>query len=218
MPATDTCTPARASRPPPPPPPGPGFPPPTRPCGTSTRPRQGVLGPTRRHQEARGHLGPGSPGVRLAVRARHGFAKSKSKPQIGGGGFRTKSIRCGKFRGALWILCGAPRQSPQCVVPVCEKFAENLECRVGNFAVNLNREISHAKLKCHEIPPCGELKQQGAAAPSNVRVKFKFSAKCFFLACTWVRSAMTHGNDILSVCAEDARSSSPVLTCIGLNA
>ena len=26
------------------------------------------------------------------------------------------------------------------------------EFRVGNFAVNLKREISHAKLKCHEIP------------------------------------------------------------------
>ena len=29
----------------------------------------------------------------------------------------------------------------------------NTEFRVGNFAVDLNREISHAKLKCHEIPP-----------------------------------------------------------------
>ena len=54
---------------------------------------------------------------------------------------------------APWILCGTPRQSPQCVLLVCEKFAENPEFRVGNFAVNLKREISHAKLKCPEIPP-----------------------------------------------------------------
>ena len=46
-----------------------------------------------------------------------------------------------------------PRQTPQCVLLVCEKFAENTEFRVGNFAVNLKREISHAKIKCHENPP-----------------------------------------------------------------
>ena len=40
-----------------------------------------------------------------------------------------------------------------CVLLVCEKFAENPEFRVGNFAVNLKREISQAKLQCHEIPP-----------------------------------------------------------------
>ena len=44
-----------------------------------------------------------------------------------------------------------------CVLLVCEKFMENPEFRVGNFAVNLKREISHVKLKCHEIfhPPVG---------------------------------------------------------------
>ena len=46
-----------------------------------------------------------------------------------------------------------PRQFPQCALLVCEKFAENPEFRVGNFAVNLKREISHANLKCHENPP-----------------------------------------------------------------
>ena len=46
-----------------------------------------------------------------------------------------------------------PRQSPQCALLVCEKFMENPEFRVGNFAVNLKREISHANLKCHETPP-----------------------------------------------------------------
>ena len=51
------------------------------------------------------------------------------------------------------ILCGTPRQSPQCVPLVCQKFAENPEFRVGNFAVNLKRETSHAKLKGHENPP-----------------------------------------------------------------
>ena len=42
-----------------------------------------------------------------------------------------------------------------CTAGVCEKFAENPEFRVGNFAVDLKREISHAKLKCHEnfAPP-----------------------------------------------------------------
>ena len=47
-------------------------------------------------------------------------------------------------------------QRPQCVLRVCEKFAENPEFRVGTFAVNLKREIFHAKLKCHKItlPPC----------------------------------------------------------------
>ena len=42
------------------------------------------------------------------------------------------------------------RPKPQCVL--CAKFGENPEFRVGNFAVNLKREISHAKLKCHETP------------------------------------------------------------------
>ena len=67
-----------------------------------------------------------------------------------GGDFAPRQIcsgkfRCGKFRGAPWILCGTLRQS-QCVLLVCEKFAENPEFCVGHFAVNLKREISHAKL------------------------------------------------------------------------
>ena len=62
-----------------------------------------------------------------------------------GGDFAPNQIRGGKFRGAPWILCGTPRQSPQRGLLVCEKFAENPEFRVGNFAVNLKREISHAK-------------------------------------------------------------------------
>ena len=51
--------------------------------------------------------------------------------QIRGGKFR-----CGKFPGAPWILCGTPRQSPQCVLLVCEKFAENPE-----FAWEISRSI-----------------------------------------------------------------------------
>ena len=36
---------------------------------------------------------------------------------------------------------------------MCEKFAKDPEFGVGNFAVHLKREISHAKFKCHETPP-----------------------------------------------------------------
>ena len=51
------------------------------------------------------------------------------------------------------VECITTRQSPQCVPLVCDKFTENPEFRMGNFAGNLKREISHAKLKCHENPP-----------------------------------------------------------------
>ena len=54
--------------------------------------------------------------------------------------------------GAPWVEWIPPPAESQCVPLVCEKFAENPEFRVGNFAVNLKREISHAKLKCHETP------------------------------------------------------------------
>ena len=64
----------------------------------------------------------------------------------GEGDIAPSQIRGGNFR------CG-PRQSPQCVLLVYKKFAENPEFRLGNFAVNLKREISNAKLKCHENPP-----------------------------------------------------------------
>ena len=50
------------------------------------------------------------------------------------------------------VECITPRQSPPCVPLVCENFAENPEFRGGNFAVNLKREISRAKVKCHETP------------------------------------------------------------------
>ena len=56
----------------------------------------------------------------------------------------------------LTVCVSPPRQSPQCVLCVLvvyEKFAEDPEFRAGNFAGNLKREISHAKLKCHETPP-----------------------------------------------------------------
>ena len=56
-----------------------------------------------------------------------------------------------EIRRSPWILCGTPHQSPQCVLVVCEKFAENPEFRVGNFAINLKRQISHTNLKCHAI-------------------------------------------------------------------
>ena len=51
------------------------------------------------------------------------------------------------------VECIITRQSPQCVPLVYEKFAENPEFCVENFAVNLKRELFHAKLKCHENPP-----------------------------------------------------------------
>ena len=75
----------------------------------------------------------------------------------GGGGFVPSQspggkFRCGKFHGAPWSQSLTPRQIPQCVPLVCENFAEDPALRVGNFAVNLKREISHAKLKCHEPP------------------------------------------------------------------
>ena len=76
----------------------------------------------------------------------------------GGGNFAPRQTRggkfcCGKFRGAPWVEYITPRQSPHCALLVCEQFAENPEFRVGNFAVNLKRDISHAKLKRHEPPP-----------------------------------------------------------------
>ena len=58
-----------------------------------------------------------------------------------------------------------PRQSPPCVPLVCEKFAENPEFRVGNLAVNLEREISHAKLKCHEPPPPAPVPHERSCVP-----------------------------------------------------
>ena len=45
------------------------------------------------------------------------------------------------------------RNSPQCILLVCEKFAENPEFHVGNSAVNLKRGISRTKLNGHETPP-----------------------------------------------------------------
>ena len=69
----------------------------------------------------------------------------------GNGGAKSNSLW--EISRSPWILCGTPRQSPQCVPLVCEKFAENPEFRVGNFAVHLKRSLSHAKLKRHEIPP-----------------------------------------------------------------
>ena len=49
----------------------------------------------------------------------------------GGGGIfapsqiRGGKFRCGPFRGAPRILCGTPRQSPQCVLLVCEICRKN---------------------------------------------------------------------------------------------
>ena len=59
-----------------------------------------------------------------------GFARQHS--YRGGGIFTPSQIcggkfRCGKFCRAPWILCGIPRQSPQCALLVCKKFAENPE-------------------------------------------------------------------------------------------
>ena len=87
--------------------------------------------------------------------------RNREEPQGGGGDVTPSQIRGGKFRGAPWILCGAPNVYRTCVPLVCEKFVENPESRVGNFAVNLKREISHAKLKCHQIPPPPTLSPPG---------------------------------------------------------
>ena len=81
-----------------------------------------------------------------------------SSGRTGGGGFRAKSnlrweISLWEISRSPWILCGNPRLSPQCVRPACEKFAEDPEFCVRNFAVNLESEISCAKVKCHENPP-----------------------------------------------------------------
>ena len=99
--------------------------------------------------------------------------------QRGGGGFTPNQMRGGKFRGAPWILCITPRQSPQCVLLVSrdEKFAENPELRVGNVAVNLKREISHAKSKCHETPPPPNLLIHTCVAKIG----------CFTVTCPWTR-------------------------------
>ena len=96
------------------------------------------------HTNKPGH----SPALTHTYRRGGGGGVDSVPSQIRGGKFR-----CGKFRGAPWIWCITPRQSPQSAPLVCEKFAENPEFCVGNFAVNLKREISHAKLKCHDIPP-----------------------------------------------------------------
>ena len=78
----------------------------------------------------------------------------------GGGGrilrqvtFAVVNFAVGNFAEPCGLSGSCPRQSPQCVLLVYEKFAENPECRARNFAVNLKREISQAKLKCHETPP-----------------------------------------------------------------
>ena len=75
---------------------------------------------------------------------------------MGGGGFHAKTnSRWQIFAVGDFVepsrFCAVPPASPQCVLLVWEKLAENPEFRVGNFVVNLKREISHAKLKCHEI-------------------------------------------------------------------
>ena len=79
------------------------------------------------------------------------------------GGFRAKSNSLCEISRSPWILCGTPRQSPQCALLVCEKFAENPEFRVGNFAVNLKREISREIKVPHPPPPVwGSITQWGA--------------------------------------------------------
>ena len=67
--------------------------------------------------------------------------------------FAVVNFAVGNFAEPPGLSGSCPHQSPQCVLLVCEKLAENPEFRMGNFAVNLKREISHAKLKCHENPP-----------------------------------------------------------------
>ena len=95
----------------------------------------------------------------LVVRHKaHTVCEAQCAIQGGGDNFALSQVRgvnfaVGNFAEPHGLSGSCPRQSPQCVLLVCEKFAENPEFRVGNFAVNLKREISHAKLKCHETPP-----------------------------------------------------------------
>ena len=102
---------------------------------------------------------------------RGGLSPNDGSPHPRGGGANTTqqepefsykpTTRGGKFSRQVEFTvvnfavseCITTRQSPQCVPLVCKKFAENSEFRVGNFAVNLKCEISHAKLKCHGNPP-----------------------------------------------------------------
>ena len=67
--------------------------------------------------------------------------------------FAVVNFAVGNFAEPPGVRVPPARQSTQCVLLVSEKFAEKLEFRVGNFAVNLKRKISHAKLKCHGNPP-----------------------------------------------------------------
>ena len=79
--------------------------------------------------------------------------------QICGGKFR-----CEKFRGSPWILCGKFRGTlpemlwcvglcrPRWSLATGANFAEDPRFRVGNFAANLKRKISHTKLTAPQIP------------------------------------------------------------------
>ena len=64
----------------------------------------------------------------------------------GGGGGISRQIKfvVVNFAEPPGFCVVPPRQSPQWVLLVCEKFAENPGFRVGvNFMVNLKRKISH---------------------------------------------------------------------------
>ena len=54
-----------------------------------------------------------------------------------GGNFCAKSKSLWEISRSPRVECITTRQSPQCVLLVREKFKENPEFRVGNFAVNL---------------------------------------------------------------------------------
>ena len=75
-----------------------------------------------------------------------GFQMADRRPTGGGGisrqvKFAVANFAVGNFTGPHGLSVVPPRQSPQCGLLVCEKFAENPEFRVGNFAVNVKREI-----------------------------------------------------------------------------
>ena len=93
----------------------------------------------------------------LAIPSGMEWPAGRTHTGLKGGGvapsqFRGGRFRCPKFCGAPWILCITPHRSPEYLLLVCGKVAETPRFRVGNFAANLKRKISHVKLKCRKPP------------------------------------------------------------------
>ena len=83
----------------------------------------------------------------------------KAKYQVQGGGGVSRQVKFAVVNFAVGNFVEPPGF---CVVPParvhnlycwCARNSRSPEFCVGNFAVSLKREISHAKVECHEIPP-----------------------------------------------------------------